>query len=73
MSNNGKLCQGSYFFVCDVNEQMDKLGTMERYFAPNVRKHEYLPVYAMGQPTKEGLANFIQLLKEDGHTVSVTL
>ncbi len=65
--------QHKYFLVRDVSPAMDRLDSMSRYQAPNVRQGgEEYPVYGMGQPTKDGLTIIIQSLKADGYQVRVS-
>ena len=63
--------QNQFFLVRDVvPEEVDRLGTYHQYLAPNLRKmNGPYPVYAMGQPTKDGLSNFMSHLREEGFTV----
>ena len=66
------LVQDRYFLIKDHFKGMDKLGTMEKYGAPNFRKAQgSYPVYGMGQPTRDGLEVVIQSLQENGHKVRI--
>ncbi|CAH1794464.1 unnamed protein product [Owenia fusiformis] len=68
------LVKNKYFLVKDFHPGMDKLGTMETYQAPNVRKAQgSFPVYGMGQPTKDSLSNMLELLHSGGHSEILVL
>lgn len=67
------LLQGKYFLVKDIHEDDDHLKTISTYLAPNCRQAgDGFPVYGMGQPTKDGLDNFMEGLK-DGEADQVSL
>ncbi|ELT97506.1 hypothetical protein CAPTEDRAFT_103765 [Capitella teleta] len=61
------LIQNQFFMVKDVvPADIDRLGTYQQYLAPNLRKmNGPYPVYGMGQPTKDGLSNFMSHLREE--------
>jgi len=62
--------QGQYFLVRDVNEDDDKLGTLSQYLAPNVSEaSDGFPVYGLGQPTLNGITDFVEGLKDRGNQV----
>ena len=63
--------QNQFFMVKDVvPENIDRLGTYQQHLAPNLRKMSGpYPVYAMGQPTKDGLSNFMTHLREENFKV----
>ena len=50
---------------------MDKLETQVQHLIPNLRRvsGDSYPVYGMGQPTKDGIKNFMQTLKDNGFEV----
>lgn len=67
-------CQGRYFLVRDVTEQMDVLGTSGSCGAPNFRQARGgLPVFGMGQPSLLGFRRVLRKLQEEGHKVSTRL
>jgi len=56
--------------VRDVSADDDKLGTMKQFLAPNVSEASHgFPVYGLGQPTMNGITEFVQGLKERGKQV----
>ncbi|RMX44573.1 hypothetical protein pdam_00002748 [Pocillopora damicornis] len=62
------LIQDKYFLIKDHFDGIDKLKTLDLYGAPNFRKSRGpYPVYGMGQPSRDGLAQVIQTLVENGH------
>ena len=62
--------QNKYFLVRDVTDDDDRLSTLHRSLAPNLRRCKGdFPVYGMGQPTQDGLQNFLQQLKDEGFGV----
>jgi len=62
--------QGQYFLVRDVGPDDDKLGTLQRFLAPNVSEASHgFPVYGLGQPTLNGITDFVQGLKDRGKQV----
>ena len=64
--------QNRYFLVKDVSEEVDRLGTLEKYNAPNLREYKGgLPVYSMGQPTRDGLTDFMDTLQSEGFQVCI--
>jgi len=66
----GVDCQGQYFLVRDVSPDDDKLGTLHHFLAPNVSEASHgFPVYGLGQPTMNGIRNFVQALKDGGKKV----
>lgn len=66
------LIQDKYFLIKDHFDGIDKLKTLDLYGAPNFRKSRGpYPVYGMGQPSRDGLAQVIQTLVENGHKVRV--
>ena len=57
--------------VKDICPSIDKLGTLQTHNAPNLRQAKGgYPVWGMGQPTREGLLNFVCKLRTEGHEVS---
>ena len=68
-----ELCvhhQGQYFLVRDVCADDDKLGTLKHFSAPNVSEALHgFPVYGLGQPTMNGIADLVQELKDRGKQV----
>jgi hypothetical protein len=57
--------QGRYFLIRDTDVGDDRLGTFDDYLAPNVRQNSCdLPVYGLGQPTRNGLERLVGQLKE---------
>jgi len=53
-----------------VNEDDDKLGTLSQYLAPNVSEaSDGFPVYGLGQPTLNGITDFVEGLKDRGNQV----
>jgi len=63
--------QGQYFLVRDVSPADDKLETLNQFLAPNVSEASHgFPVYGLGQPTMNGISNFVQALKDSGKQVS---
>ena len=67
------LIQDKYFLIKDHFDGIDKLKTLETHGAPNFRKNRGpYPVYGMGQPSRDGLANVLQTLVENGHKVGHT-
>jgi len=53
-----------------VNPDDDKLGTLKQYLAPNVHEASHgFPVYGLGQPTKNGIRDFVQALEDRGKQV----
>jgi hypothetical protein len=67
-SQEHALIKGKYFLVKDVNEKMDKLGTIGQYMTPNMRQcRGGFPVYGMGQPSKDGLDTVLSTLKDEKH------
>jgi len=57
--------------VRDVSSDDDKLGTMKLFLAPNVSEARHgFPVYGLGQPTMNGITDFVQALKSRGKQVS---
>lgn len=64
------LIQDKYFLIKDHFDGIDKLNTLETHGAPNFRKSRGpYPVYGMGQPSRDGLAQIIQTVVENGHKV----
>ena len=66
--------QNKYFLVRDVTESTDQLGTLPKYNCPNLRKCKGnfpVPIYGMGQPTRDGLTTMMDLLTEEGYSVSI--
>lgn len=62
--------QGKFYLVRDIWPEDDRLQTLEKYSAPNVREATGgYPVYGLGQPTYEGLTGFMQALKDSGKQV----
>ena len=58
--------------VKDISSSIDKLGTLRTQNAPNVRQAKGgYPVWGMGQPTREGLLNFVSKLQREGHEVNI--
>ena len=65
-------CKGQYFLVHDVSPDDDKLGTLPQFLAPNVSEASHgFPVYGLGQPTMNGIRNFVQALKDGGKKVQL--
>uniref|UniRef100_A0ABM0LZR8 Paladin-like n=1 Tax=Saccoglossus kowalevskii TaxID=10224 RepID=A0ABM0LZR8_SACKO len=63
------LVQGKYFMVKDHFHGIDELNTIKRFSTPNLhRAHGGYPIYGMGQPTKEGLQQILDMLLDDGYS-----
>ena len=66
------LIQDKYFLIKDHFDDIDKLKTLDKYGAPNFRKSKgNYAVYGMGQPSRDGLAQVIQCLVQNGHKVRI--
>ncbi|XP_064616036.1 paladin-like [Liolophura sinensis] len=59
------LLKGKYFLVKDRSTCVDKLNTLKKFQAPNVRQAKGFSVLGMGQPSQDGLLYVICSLLED--------